>query len=47
MLRQGEEVFLDDVPLAELERRLPVPVRLVGGANDLVAACLGRGDRDA
>jgi putative radical SAM enzyme (TIGR03279 family) len=46
MLRQGEEVFLDDVPLAELERRLPVPVRLVGGANDLVAACLGSGDHD-
>ena len=47
MLRQGEEVFLDDVPLAELERRLPVPVRLVGGANDLVVACLGRGEHDA
>jgi putative radical SAM enzyme (TIGR03279 family) len=41
MLRQGEPVFLDDVSLADLERQLPVPVRLLHGAGDLVARCLG------
>ena len=41
MLRQGEPVFLDDLTLADLERQLPVPVRLLQGAGDLVAACLG------
>ena len=41
MLRQGEPVFLDDLSLAELEAKLPVPVRVMGGADDLVAACLG------
>ena len=42
MLRQGEEVFLDDLRLEALQARLPVPVRLIGGADDLVSACLGR-----
>ncbi|MCP9801693.1 TIGR03279 family radical SAM protein [Synechococcus sp. RedBA-s] len=41
MLRQGEEVFLDDLRLEDLRRRLPVPIRLVQGADDFVAACLG------
>jgi putative radical SAM enzyme (TIGR03279 family) len=41
MLRQGEPVFLDDLRLEELEARLPVPVELVSGAADLVAACIG------
>ena len=41
MLREGEEVFLDDTTLADLRRRLPVQVRVLGGADDLVAACLG------
>lgn len=41
MLREGEEVFLDDTTLADLRARLPVPIRLLGGADDLVAACLG------
>ena len=41
MLREGEEVFLDDTTLADLRLQLPVPVRLLGGADDLVAACLG------
>ena len=40
MLRQGEPVFLDDITLAELEQRLPVPVQVLGGADDLVAACI-------
>jgi putative radical SAM enzyme (TIGR03279 family) len=41
MLRQGEPVFLDDQPLEAVAARLPVPVRLVQGADDIVAACLG------
>jgi hypothetical protein len=40
MLREGEEVFLDDLQVEDLRRRLPVPVQLIGGADDLVAACL-------
>lgn len=41
MLRQGEPVFLDDLRLEELEARLPVPIRLLQGAADLVTACTG------
>ncbi|MDM7938244.1 MAG: TIGR03279 family radical SAM protein [Cyanobium sp. CZS 48M] len=41
MLRQGEPVFLDDLRLEDLQQRLPVPIRLVRGADDFVAACLG------
>jgi NifB/MoaA-like Fe-S oxidoreductase len=41
MLREGEEVFLDDMRLQELRHRAGVPIRLLGGADDLVAACLG------
>jgi len=41
MLRQGEPVFLDDLRLGELEAQLPVPVRLLQGAADLVACCTG------
>lgn len=40
-LRQGEAVFLDDLRLETLESGLPVPVQLIGGADDLVSACLG------
>jgi len=39
MLRQGEPVFLDDLTLVELEQRLPVPIQLLQGADDLVAVC--------
>jgi len=42
MLRQGELVFLDDMTFAELERRLSVPIRIVHGAADIVAAVLGQ-----
>jgi putative radical SAM enzyme (TIGR03279 family) len=38
-LRQGEPVFLDDMPLAELEQALAIPIQQVGGAADLVSAC--------
>jgi putative radical SAM enzyme (TIGR03279 family) len=41
MLRQGEDVFLDDRTLEEVRQALPVPVHLLGGADDLVAFCLG------
>jgi putative radical SAM enzyme (TIGR03279 family) len=47
MLRQGEPVFLDDCPLERLRQQLAVPVRLIGGADDLVAVCLGTADADA
>ncbi len=42
MLRQGEAIFLDDITLEDLERQLPVPVRQVSDAADLVQACLGK-----
>ena len=41
MLRQGEPVFLDDQRLETVAAQLPVPVQLVGGAAEIVAACLG------
>ena len=41
MLRQGQPVFLDDMTLEELRQRLPVPIRIVHGAADIVAAALG------
>ncbi len=41
MLRQGEPVFLDDQSLESIAARLPVPIRLVGGADQIVAGCLG------
>jgi putative radical SAM enzyme (TIGR03279 family) len=47
MLRDGADVFLDDTPLQDLRAALPVPVQLIGGAADLVAACLGVDGGDA
>ena len=41
MLRQGEPVFLDDQPFDAVAAQLKPPVRLVHGADDIVAACLG------
>ena len=41
MLRQGQPVFLDDMTLDQLRQQLPVPVRIVHGAADIVAAALG------
>ena len=40
VLRQGEPVFLDDLTLGTVSDALPVPLRLVQGADDIVAACL-------
>jgi NifB/MoaA-like Fe-S oxidoreductase len=34
-LRKGEEVFLDNMTLEDLERQLAVPVRAAYGAEDL------------
>ena len=41
MLRQGQPVFLDDMTLDALRAALPVPVRVVEGAADIVASVLG------
>jgi NifB/MoaA-like Fe-S oxidoreductase len=40
VLRQGEPLFLDDLRLDDLVAELPVPIRLVQGADDVVSACL-------
>jgi putative radical SAM enzyme (TIGR03279 family) len=40
MVRQGQPVFLDDMGLEAIEARLAVPITLLRGADDLVAACL-------
>jgi len=40
-LRQGEPVFLDDMTLDQLQELLPVPIRIVHGAADIVSAVLG------
>lgn len=42
MLRQGEPVFLDDMTLDQLQQQLPVPIRIVHGAADIVSAVLGQ-----
>ena len=47
MLRQGEDVFLDDLSLAQVQAALSVPIQLIGGADDLVAACVSPKDRVA
>ncbi len=47
MLREGQPVFLDDCTLERLREQLPVPVRPIGGADDLVAVCLGKAVPDA
>mgnify|MGYP001172053399 CR=1 FL=1 len=41
MLRQGQPVFLDDMTLEQVQAALPVPIRIVHGAADIVAAVLG------
>ncbi|MEI6030054.1 MAG: TIGR03279 family radical SAM protein [Synechococcaceae cyanobacterium ELA739] len=47
MLREGAEVFLDDRSLEDVRAALPVPVQVLGGADDLVAMCLGSWGEDA
>ncbi len=41
MLRQGKEVFLDDMTLDELAELLDVPIKIVHGAADIVASAIG------
>jgi NifB/MoaA-like Fe-S oxidoreductase len=40
MLRQGQPVFLDDMTLATVQAQIPVPIRVVHGAADIVASVL-------
>ena len=40
LLRQGQPVFLDDLSLEAVEQRLGVPLKVVGGAAEVVASCL-------
>ena len=40
LLRQGQPVFLDDLSLEMVEQRLGIPLQVVGGAAEVVAACL-------
>ena len=44
MLRQGQPVFLDDMTLEQVRQALPVPVRIVHGAADIVASVLSQLD---
>ncbi len=41
MLRQGDPVFLDDMTLNQIRQILPVPIRIVHGAAEIVASALG------
>ena len=41
MLRQGDPVFLDDMSLDQIREILPVPIRIVHGAAEIVASALG------
>jgi putative radical SAM enzyme (TIGR03279 family) len=40
LLRQGEPVFLDDLRLDQIEQSLGLPIEVVVGAAEVVAACL-------
>ncbi len=40
MLKQDQAVFLDDIPLEQLRNALKVPIRIVHGADDIVAAVI-------
>ena len=46
MLRQGQPVFLDDLTLEQVQQRLRCPLEVVGGAADVVAACLRESPAD-
>ena len=47
MLKQGEAVFLDDLSLTQLQQQLALPIEVVGGADELVAACLSNAGMNA
>ncbi len=41
MLKQNQDVFLDDMTLGEVSQRLSISVKVVHGADDIVAAAIG------
>ena len=41
MLRQGYEVFLDDMTVCELQEALRVPIKIVHGPADIISAAIG------
>ncbi len=41
MLRHGDEVFLDDMTVEQVGKSLKVPIKIVHGAADVVAAAMG------
>ena len=41
MLKTGKTIFLDDMTLKEVSNILKIPIRVVHGADDIVAAALG------
>ena len=45
MMRQGQPVFLDDMTLETVQAQLPVPIRVVHGAADIVASVLRSNDK--
>jgi putative radical SAM enzyme (TIGR03279 family) len=45
MMRQGQPVFLDDMTLETVQAQLPVPIRVVHGAADIVASVLSSNDK--
>jgi putative radical SAM enzyme (TIGR03279 family) len=45
MMRQGQPVFLDDMTLETVQSQLPVPIRVVHGAADIVASVLRSNDK--
>lgn len=40
MLKSGQDIFLDDMPLTELESKLGIPCRKAWGAKELIESCL-------
>ena len=45
MLRQGQPVFLDDMTLETVQAQIPVPIRVVHGAADIVASVLSANEK--
>ena len=45
MLRQGQPVFLDDMTLESIQDQIPVPIRVVHGAADIVASVLSADEK--
>ena len=46
MLRQGQPVFLDDMTLDTVQAQIPVPIRVVHGAADIVASVLSSKEKN-